>query len=197
MLPAFDFIPALPEISLLTAACAVLVIDLFVPDSRREISYWLTQLGLLVTAWLSLYPGHERAIQLVAFGYRVDLFHAAPMRTFGNMFVADALADFLTFLTCMSVVLTLAYSRTYLTDRGLFRGETFVLTMFALLGMLVMISANSFRKSAKSLVPSQRTKSMPVTSSVTGCSTCSRVFISRKKNERSCPATNSTVPAES
>jgi NADH-quinone oxidoreductase subunit N len=144
MLPAFDFIPALPEISLLTAACAVLVIDLFVPDSRREISYWLTQLGLLVTAWLSLYPGHERAIQLVAFGYRVDLFHAAPVRTFGNMFVADALADFLTFLTCMSVVLTLAYSRTYLADRGLFRGETFVLTMFALLGMLVMISANSF-----------------------------------------------------
>jgi NADH-quinone oxidoreductase subunit N len=144
MLPAFDFIPALPEISLLTAACAVLVIDLFVPDSRREISYWLTQLGLLVTAWLSLYPGHERAIQLVAFGYQVDLFHAAPVRTFGNMFVADALADFLTFLTCMSVVLTLAYSRTYLTDRGLFRGETFVLTMFALLGMLVMISANSF-----------------------------------------------------
>ena len=144
MLPAFDFIPALPEIALLTAACAVLVIDLFVPESRREISYWLTQLGLLVTAWLSLYPGHERAVQLVAFGYRFDLFHAGPVRTFGNMFVADALADFLTFLTCMSVVLTLAYSRTYLTDRGLFRGETFVLTMFALLGMLVMISANSF-----------------------------------------------------
>ena len=46
------------------------MIDLFVPESRREISYWLTQLGLLITAWLSLYPGHERAIQLVAFGYR-------------------------------------------------------------------------------------------------------------------------------
>jgi NADH-quinone oxidoreductase subunit N len=143
-IPGFDFIPALPEIALLTSACAVLVIDLFVPESRREISYWLTQLGLLVTAWLSLYPGHERAVQLAAFGYRFDLFHAVPVRTLGNMFVADALADFLTFVTCISVVLTLAYSRTYLAERGLFRGETFVLTMFALLGMLVMISANSF-----------------------------------------------------
>src|SRR6266705_1425604 len=41
------------------------------------------------------------------------------------------------------------------------------------------------------------TISIPVTSSVTGCSTCSRVFISRKKKLLSWPATNSTVPAES
>ena len=39
------------------------------------------------------------------------------------------------------------------------------------------------------------TRSMPVTNSVTGCSTCSRVFISKKKKLLSCPATNSTVPA--
>src|SRR5207245_1599109 len=143
-IPGFDFMPALPEIALLASACVVLVADLFVPDARREISYWLTQLGLVVTAWLSLYPGHERAVQLAFFGYQLDLFHAVPIRTLGNMFVADALADVLTCFTCVSVVLTLAYSRTYLSARGLFRGETFVLTMFALLGMLVMISANSF-----------------------------------------------------
>ena len=136
--------PALPEMALLASACVVLVADLFVPDNRREISYWLTQLGLVITAWLSLYPGHERAVQLAVLGYQLDLFHAAPIRTLGNMFVADALADVLTCFTCVSVVLTLAYSRSYLSERGLFRGETFVLTMFALLGMLVMISANSF-----------------------------------------------------
>src|SRR6266567_466741 len=144
LIPGFDFMPALPEIALLASACVVLVVDLFVPDARREISYWLTQLGLVITAWLSLYPGHERAVQLAVLGYQLDLFHAAPIRTLGNMFVADALADVLTCFTCVSVVLTLAYSRSYLSERGLFRGETFVLTMFALLGMLVMISANSF-----------------------------------------------------
>src|SRR6266567_3235268 len=144
LIPGFDFMPALPEMALLASACVVLVADLFVPDNRREISYWLTQLGLVITAWLSLYPGHERAVQLAVLGYQLDLFHAAPIRTLGNMFVADALADVLTCFTCVSVVLTLAYSRSYLSERGLFRGETFVLTMFALLGMLVMISANSF-----------------------------------------------------
>ena len=41
----------------------------------------------------------------------------------------------------------------------------------------------------------RRTRSRPVTISVTGCSTCRRVFISRKKNSPSAPSRNSTVPA--
>ena len=39
------------------------------------------------------------------------------------------------------------------------------------------------------------TRSMPRTISVTGCSTCSRVFISRKKNSPVSSSRNSTVPA--
>ena len=38
----------------------------------------------------------------------------------------------------------LVYSRQYLLDRGLLRGEFVTLLLFALLGMMVMISANSF-----------------------------------------------------
>ncbi|MEO8739372.1 MAG: NADH-quinone oxidoreductase subunit NuoN [Casimicrobiaceae bacterium] len=116
---------ALPEIALLIAACTVLIVDLFVPEARRKISFWLTQLGLLVTAWLTLY-----------------VFHGTPVHAFNNTFVADAFGDLLKFLCCLIVIVTLFYSRTYLAARGLFRGETFVLIMFALLGMMVMISAN-------------------------------------------------------
>jgi NADH-quinone oxidoreductase subunit N len=123
----FDLTPALPEVVLLAAACTVLIVDLFVPESRRAISYWLTQLGLFATAWFTLY-----------------VFHETPVRVFGNVFVADALADLLKFFSCVTVILTLIYSRVYLTARGLFRGEIFVLMMFALLGMMVMISAGSF-----------------------------------------------------
>ena len=126
MLTAASFAPALPEMTLLVFACVVLIVDLFIPDERRHVSYWLAQIGLLATAWLTLY-----------------VFHATPVRTFGSSFVADALADLLKFLSCMTVVFTLVYSRTYLAARGLFRGETFVLMMFALLGMMVMISAAS------------------------------------------------------
>ena len=60
------------------------------------------------------------------------------------MVVDDMLADVLKFFSYVAVSLMLFYSRGYLAARGLFRGETFVLTLFALLGMMVMISANSF-----------------------------------------------------
>ncbi len=126
MLASVTFAPALPEIVLLVSACVVLVVDLFVPDSRREVSYWLAQVGLLLTAWFALYG-----------------FHPVPVRTFSNMFVADALADVLKIVSCITVILTLMYSRAYFDARGLFRGETFVLMMLALLGMMVMISAGS------------------------------------------------------
>jgi NADH-quinone oxidoreductase subunit N len=123
---AAQFAPALPEIVLLASACAVLLIDLFLPDERRAVSYWLAQIGLLVTTWTILYG-----------------FHPTPVRAFGGMFVADALGDVLKFVSCVSVVLTLFYSRSYLSARGLLRGEAFVLMMLSLLGMMVMISAGS------------------------------------------------------
>jgi NADH-quinone oxidoreductase subunit N len=47
-------------------------------------------------------------------------------------------------LSFVSLSLVLFYSRTYLVLRGLFRGETFVLMLFALLGMQVLITANNF-----------------------------------------------------
>ena len=45
---------ALPEIVVLTAASLILLIDLFVSDDRRHISYWLTQLSLLVATCVTL-----------------------------------------------------------------------------------------------------------------------------------------------
>jgi len=123
----FDFVPAVPEMVLLVTACVVLVVDLFLPDSRRAWSYWLTQIGLLVAAWFALL-----------------VFHKQPVQALGKMFIADGLSDVLKFFSYVSVSLMLFYSRGYLAARGLFRGETFVLTLTALLGITVMISANSF-----------------------------------------------------
>jgi NADH-quinone oxidoreductase subunit N len=44
----------------------------------------------------------------------------------------------------VAVSAALAYSRRYLLERGLLRGEFLTLLLFALLGMMVMMSANSF-----------------------------------------------------
>src|SRR5258706_7606749 len=127
MSSAFNLAAAWPEGVVGGAACLILIVDLFVPDSRRQISYWLTQLALLAAAYLTLASPDE-----------------TPLRALGGMFIADKLADAMKLLAYVSVSLTLFYSRTYLAARGLFRGETFVLMLTALLGMVVMISANSF-----------------------------------------------------
>jgi len=63
---------------------------------------------------------------------------------FHGMFVDDPMADVLKLLTCIAVVMMLVYSRSYLALRGLFTGEFMTLTLFATLGMMVMISANHF-----------------------------------------------------
>ncbi len=122
-----NLIPVLPEIVLLCAACGVLLVDLYLPQAKRHVSYWLTQLALLAAAWA-----------LVA---TVD---AQVVKTFQNMVVADMVAGVLKLLCIVTVSLMLFYSRAYLEARGLFIGEMFVLTLFALCGMLVMIAANSF-----------------------------------------------------
>ncbi len=116
----------LPEIVVLVAACVILIVDLFVPEERRAISYRLTQAALVA------------AIVVVVATARIE-----PVRAFGGMVVDDMLSDVLKLFALISVSLTLAYSRGYLAARGLYRGEMFVLTLFALLGMMVMMSAAS------------------------------------------------------
>ncbi len=122
-----NFLSVLPEAIVLGAACAILVLDAFLPDRLRHLSFWLTQLALLVAAWL---------VYATAAG--------EPVRAMNGMVIDDMLSDVFRFFTCIAVSLTLFYSRGYLEARGLFRGETFVLALTTLLGMMVMISAGNF-----------------------------------------------------
>jgi NADH-quinone oxidoreductase subunit N len=122
-----DLATALPELTLLCAACFILIVDLFLPASRRHISYWLTQGALLLTAWI------------VLTNVRAD-----PALGFNGMVVDDNVSDLLELTAIAAVSLMLFYGRRYFTLRGTFTGETFVLVLFALLGMIVMISAGSF-----------------------------------------------------
>jgi len=67
-----------------------------------------------------------------------------PSYAFGNMFVSDYMGNVLKLFTYMAVAACFVYSRGYLADRDLLKGEFFALALFATLGMLVMISANHF-----------------------------------------------------
>ncbi len=117
----------LPEIVLLSAACAILLLDAFLPQRLRHWSFWLTQITLFACAWI------------IVVNARFE-----PVAAMNGLVIEDLLSDLFRFFACIAVSLTLFYSRDYLAGRDLFRGETFVLMMFALLGMLVMISASNF-----------------------------------------------------
>ncbi len=122
-----SLLSVLPEIVVLVGASMLLLVDLFLTDRQRHIGYWLAQLTLLVAAYVTM-----RTMS-------VDV-----LRVFHNLVVDDLVGDFLRIFSFIAVSLVLFYSRAYMEARGLFRGETFVLILFALLGMQVLITANSF-----------------------------------------------------
>jgi NADH-quinone oxidoreductase subunit N len=122
-----NFAPVLPEIVLLCGACAILIGDLFLADARRHVSFWLTQVVLAVAGWGAL-----------------ATMPAQPATVLSGMVVSDMLSGTLKFMACVCLSLMLFYSRGYFAARGLFRGETFVLALFSLLGMMVMIASGSF-----------------------------------------------------
>lgn len=122
-----SLLPALPEIFMLAMVCVILVLDLFIDDEHRYVSFALTLATLAGATWLNF----------VGFGQE-------SMTTFSGMFVDDAMADVLKIMIYVSVFAVLVYSRTYLQLRGLYRGDFFVLVLFATLGMMVMTSANHF-----------------------------------------------------
>jgi len=128
-----DHLPALPEVLLLAGACALMIVDLYVKSERRNASFGLAQIVLLLCALASLYVF---LVQGQANYSRLLLFN--------GLFVSDTLSNLLKLLSYLAVWATLIYSRQYLVDRGLLRGEFLTLLLFSLLGMMVMISANSF-----------------------------------------------------
>lgn len=119
--------PAIPEIALLVFVSALLVIDLFIPDRDKHVSFWLAIASLLGCAALAAASvGNASAV------------------TFQGMFVSDPMSQVLKVVTLLAVAVTLVYSRTYLQVRDMLRGEFLALSLFATLGMLVMISAGHF-----------------------------------------------------
>src|SRR5271156_2536008 len=117
---------ATPEIFLSAAACALLMLDLFITEAGRRWSGALAVLALLVTAVLS-------AIQPVS-GRVVAL---------GGLFELDRMAQLLKVVTLLAVAVVFVYSTDYLRRRAILKGEYYVLGLFATLGAMALISAAS------------------------------------------------------
>lgn len=122
-----DFTPALPEIFLLCMACTILLVDSYTRENGRSLAYGLAQLSLV-------------GVAILAF-----VLHSGEVRvTFDGSFIHDDMSMVLKVAMYIATGVAFLYSRKYLEDRGLGRGEYYVLGLFALLGMMVLASAYSF-----------------------------------------------------
>ena len=122
-----QFAPVFPEIFVLAMVSLILVIDAAVDDSKRYLAYVLSLVTLAGAALLT-----------------VRDFSALPVLALSGLIVEDPLSDVLKLFLYLTVAVVLVYSRDYLRERGLYKGEFFVLALFALLGMMVMVSASHF-----------------------------------------------------
>jgi NADH-quinone oxidoreductase subunit N len=123
-----------PDLSLVAAelfvmlmACLVLVVDVFLKPEQRHITYNLTQLTLLGAALLTLYGYGEQTVI-----------------GFSGHYIADPLGGVLKLSIYVIAAAVFLYSRDYLRERDLFKGEYYVLGLFGVLGMMIMVSAQSF-----------------------------------------------------
>ncbi|MEP6557333.1 MAG: NADH-quinone oxidoreductase subunit NuoN [Burkholderiales bacterium] len=129
MIDQLSWIAIYPEIILLVMGCVITLVDLGVTSPRRTLTHVLT---LLTFAAVALLCGWQAVEGSTIYG-------------FGNMVVSDAMGNWLKCFAAIAMIATVTYGRPYSADRGmLWGGEFFTLSIFALLGICVMISGNNF-----------------------------------------------------
>jgi len=122
-----DLLAALPEMFVLGMAMFILLIDLFLKPSNRIAIFLLSQITLLGAAFITV-ATHNPSVTYA----------------FSGMFVDDAFADVIKLMIYLGSSLLLAYTRQYITLRGMFRGEFYALTLFSIAGMMIMVSGQHF-----------------------------------------------------
>lgn len=119
--------PAVPELVLTGVLFAILLVDLWLNDRQRWITCTLSVIGLILTA----------AVQCLVWKQQ-------PQYAFHDMFVLDGMAQLAKLCMYGLVIAVFIYSQAYLRVRNIYQGEFYTLTLFALLGMNIMVSACHF-----------------------------------------------------
>ena len=122
-----NLMPAMPEIVLFALLIAVLLADLWISDENRYLTH-LMSLGTVIIVAVTQLAVWEQGSTLA----------------FHGMYIADGMSR-LSKLVLYGLTFGLfIYSKPYNQARGIFKGEFYTLSLFALLGMSVMVSAAHF-----------------------------------------------------
>ena len=117
---------AAPEFWVLFMACVILIADLFLRKERRGIIHMLAMVTLLFAAIITL---------------RAD--YGSSALAFNGSFIRDQMGDMLKLFSFFVLAMVYIYSKFHLREFRMFRADFYTLSMFALLGIMLLISANS------------------------------------------------------
>lgn len=118
-----DFYTILPVIVLTVWACALLLVDLFIPKGSKGVTALLAAVGLALTTGLSLTQlGRESS-------------------GFNGMVVLDGFSNFLSTLFLLTGLFGVAVAYGYLRRMKIERGEYYVIMLFSVVGMILMSQA--------------------------------------------------------
>lgn len=120
-----DIVLLLPENFMLGAVCAILLVDLFLKPTQRAVTHWLSLAAVLATIVLIISDTEPDAT------------------AFNGMYIHDGIAAVLKVFILGTTATVFVYSRGYLQDRGLHIGEFYLLSLFATLGAMLLVSAGS------------------------------------------------------
>jgi len=118
-----DISTILPTVLLVAWACALLLVDLFIPRGRKGWTAFLAAVGLAGALGVTLAQAGQ------------ELF------AFSGMVVLDGFSSFLNVVFLASGLLAIAIAYGYLKRMGLERGEYYILMLFSISGMLLMAQA--------------------------------------------------------
>src|SRR5690348_13732320 len=121
-----DILILLPEFYLVAAACLLLLLDAFMKSEQRPLLHWISIAVLLVAIYLVIAGQPEQAIT-----------------AFGGMFVRDDVAEILKVFALGTTAMVFVYARPYLIDRKLLGGEFYTLMIFAVIGIMLLVSAGN------------------------------------------------------
>ena len=129
MIDKISWITVYPEIVLMVMTCVIALADLAVKTPLRTRTYVMTLATLAAVAFIqAVYATND-----------------ATYYGFGNMVVSDTMGNWLKCFATLAVMVSLVYGRPYASHRDMLRGgELFTLSLFALLGIFVMIGGNNF-----------------------------------------------------
>ncbi|WP_426661240.1 NADH-quinone oxidoreductase subunit NuoN [Rhodanobacter aciditrophus] len=121
-----DVLVLLPEFYLVAAACLLLLLDAFMRPEQRGTLHWISIVVLLVAAYMVIAGQPD-----------------VTVTAFGDMFVRDQTSEILKVFALLCTVLVFVYARPYLLERRQFVGEFYTLMIFAVIGVMLLVSAGN------------------------------------------------------